>query len=98
MKFWSVLLLPLWLLAAGCSATSDTTDSLPKEVVQCPEPRPTPGEPVACMQIYDPVCALGDDGQWRHSANACEACANPDNIAYLPHRQTPESCPAPSGN
>ncbi|WP_421866364.1 hypothetical protein [Motiliproteus sp.] len=93
MKLRYLLLLPLGALISACSTTSNPITALPADALRCPEPRPVAGEPVICTRIYAPVCAVNRDGQWQHRPNACEACANPDNIAYLANRPTPESCP-----
>lgn len=89
----SLGILTLLTLISACSATSNKSVVIPDNALACPEPRPQPGEPVICTREYAPVCAFNRDGSWQLRPNACEACANPENIAYLPNRQTAESCP-----
>ena len=62
--------------------------ALPQTATPCPEPRPQPGQQIACPMNYLPVCAIHADGSRSSPPNACSACANPEIIGY-----TDAQCP-----
>ena len=77
-------LITLTLLAGlfGCTAKA-VQPTLPDGANACPEPRPAPGELVACPMIYLPVCGVKADGTELTRPNDCSACSDPEVIGYF---------------
>ncbi len=73
------------LALSGCNhrLQSAPNIALPQSAIQCPEPRPQPGQHIACPMNYLPVCAIHVDGSRSTLSNACSACANPEISAYI---------------
>jgi hypothetical protein len=70
---WSPVLVLLFS-CAGKAPVAETVDEIP-----CLDPRPQ-----VCTMEYDPVCATLDSDDSKTYANACDACADPAVVAYLP--------------
>ncbi|MCK5881763.1 MAG: hypothetical protein KAG18_07795 [Sinobacterium sp.] len=78
-----IAILPL--LLSACSSTPEEDTSIqttqPAEQSQhrqtCPDIRPQ-----ICTMIYQPVCAVKQDGSLFTAASDCSACATADVVAY----------------
>jgi hypothetical protein len=81
------------LCLSGCQGETldweEAEDELPQGFVSCPEQRPE-----ACIQIFQPVCALVDTGvrcvtspcpteEWQTRGNSCTACSDAQVIGYI---------------
>lgn len=81
------------LSASGCNRDAqvqdEVVDELPRDFVTCPTERPE-----ACIQIYQPVCALVVTGepcvispcpteQWQTRGNSCTACSDESVRGYV---------------
>ncbi|WP_230552705.1 hypothetical protein [Teredinibacter turnerae] len=68
------------MLLCGCAQhpAQSPADTTPKvAATPCPSARPQ-----MCMMIYDPVCAIHEDGSHSTEGNNCSACQKEAITAY----------------
>lgn len=71
-----MVLISATLLLAACKTLPE------KKVVEvlCKEPRPQ-----MCTMIYQPVCGVDQEGQFKTYSSGCNACSHSEVVGYNPN-------------